>query len=305
MTLLRIATRQSKLALWQANWVKTELLKHHPSLSIEIVGITTEGDKRLDVSLSKIGGKGLFVKELEAALLENKADIAVHSLKDMPMEQPAGLTLDIFCKREDPRDALLAKNPQLKDDALIGTSSFRRQLQIKTMMPYCRVDTLRGNVDSRVRKMLEGEYDAVILAAAGLERLGLTEHIIHYFSSDEFIPTAGQGALAIECRRDDRTYLDLLSPLNHTDTATCVTAERAVVRTLGGDCKTPIGAYAELQGDVLTLKALVGLPDASRILKTVVSGPHAQAHQLGVSAANNLLKDGAQEIIDQCRDWLI
>lgn len=304
MNTLRIATRQSKLALWQAHWVKSELLKLHPRLTIEIIGITTEGDKRLDVSLSEIGGKGLFVKELETALLENRADIAVHSLKDMPMEQPAGLTLDIYCKREDPRDALLAKTLHLKTDALIGTSSFRRQLQIKTLMPECHIKTLRGNVDNRIRKMLNGEYDAVILAAAGLARLGLTEHIIRYFSTTESIPTAGQGALAIECRSNDKACLDLLHPLNHADTQTCVTAERAVVKTLGGDCKTPIAAYAELNGNQLHMTALIGLPDASRVLKTAVSGSRDQAYTLGIMAAENLLKEGAHDIVDQCRDWL-
>lgn len=304
MTVLRIASRQSKLALWQAHWVKSELLKYHPSLLIEIVGITTEGDKRLDVSLSKIGGKGLFVKELEAALLENKADIAVHSLKDMPMEQPAGLTLEIYCKREDPRDALLAKTSDLKKNALIGTSSFRRQLQIKTLMPECKLKDLRGNIDTRIRKLLDGEYDGIILAAAGLKRLGLTEHVIRYFSTDDFIPTAGQGALAIECRRDDTAVLNLLQPLNHTDTASCVIAERAVVKTLGGDCKTPIGAYAKLDGDTLILKALVGLPDASRSLETDVKAHRANAYDLGVLAAETLLKDGAGTVIERCRDWL-
>lgn len=301
MELLRIASRQSKLALWQAEWVKAELVKRHPSLEIKIIGITTEGDRRLDVSLSKIGGKGLFVKELENALLENRADIAVHSLKDMPTEQPPGLTLTAYCQRHDPRDVLLAKTPQLKDDALIGTSSFRRQLQIKAIMPHCRVNVLRGNVDTRIRKMLEGEYDGIILAAAGIERLGLTQHAIRYFTTHEFIPTAGQGALAIECRRDDKTCLDLLSPLNHADTLTCITAERAVVKTLGGDCKTPIGAYAEIAGDALTLRALAGLPDASVILKTAVTGHRDDAYRLGKLAAEQLLKDGAQDIIEKCR----
>lgn len=301
MKTLRIATRQSKLALWQAEWVKSELLKHHPSLTIEIIGLTTEGDRRLDVSLSKIGGKGLFVKELETALLNNTADIAVHSLKDMPTEQPAELILAAYCKRHDPRDALLARTPELADDALIGTSSFRRQLQIKAIMPDCRIKDLRGNVDTRIRKMLEGEYDGIILAAAGLERLGLTQHVTRYFSTEECIPTAGQGALTIECRQEDTACIELLRPLNHPDTVTCITAERAVVKALGGDCKTPIAAYAELRENHVLLNALVGLPDASKILKTQVRGSRDQALQLGILAAEKLLAAGAAALIKQCR----
>lgn len=303
MNLLRIATRQSKLALWQADWVKSALLKHYPSLKIEILGLTTEGDRRLDVSLSKIGGKGLFVKELETALLEGKADIAVHSLKDLPTEQPVGLTLAAYCKRQDPRDVLLAKMAELKEDALIGTSSFRRQLQLKAMMPHCRVKDLRGNIDTRIRKMLEGEYDGIILAAAGVERLGLTKHIVRYFSVDEFTPPAGQGALTIECRSNDNHCLELLKPLNHEDTAVCVTAERAVVKALGGDCKTPIAAYAEPLNNDLCLTALVGLPDGSTILKAKVMGHRADANYLGQLAAKSLLDDGAAAIIQQCRHY--
>lgn len=298
MKTCRIATRQSQLALWQAEWVKSALQKRHPELKVEIIGMTTEGDRRLDVSLSKIGGKGLFVKELEKALLEGTADIAVHSLKDMPMKQPDGLSLTTFCQRHNPADVLLSLTSDIKKDATIGTSSFRRQCQIKRLKPNCKLKDLRGNVNTRIQKLIDGQYDAIILAAAAIERLGLNEHVVHEFNRDAFIPAAGQGALAIECRTDDEAVQTLLNPLNHAETETCITAERAVVKTLNGDCKTPIAAYATLENKQLHLNTLIGLPDASKILTANLSAPKEQAFELGKQAAEMLLADGAQHILN-------
>lgn len=294
---LRIATRKSQLAVWQAEFVKQALAAIHPQLSIEIRTFSTEGDRRLDVSLSKIGGKGLFVKELEHALINDEADIAVHSLKDMPMQQPQHLSLACVLKRHNPHDVLLSKKMPIAATVTIGTSSFRRQCQLKQLYPQAQYKNLRGNINTRIQKMLNGDFDAIVLAAAGVERLGLTEKVTHQFAITEMLPTAGQGALTIECRTIDEKIQALLKPLHHAPTATCITAERAVVTHLQGDCKTPIAAYATLQADEIYLRALVGMPDGSKILRSENRAKQTQAQMLGEQVANDLLRQGASDII--------
>jgi len=298
---LRIATRQSPLALWQAEFVKAELLKHHPALKIELVGFTTRGDKILDSSLSKIGGKGLFVKELEQALLANEADIAVHSMKDVPMEFPEGLGLSTICEREDPRDALVSHHYQslasLPAGAIVGTSSLRRQCQIKQRRPDVQIRDLRGNVQTRLKKLEGGEFDVIILAAAGLKRLGLQERITEYLADTVSLPAGGQGAVGIEARVDDRRIHELLKPLNHSETALCVSAERAMNRRLQGGCQVPIAGYAIKEGSRLWLRGLVGKVNGEKILRAEQRGSIEQAEVLGVQVAEQLLQQGADRIL--------
>ena len=296
-TRLRIATRKSQLAVWQAEFVKKALETAHPQLSIEIHTFSTEGDRRLDVSLSKIGGKGLFVKELEHALLSDEADIAVHSLKDMPMQQPENLSLVCMLKRHNPHDVLLSKQTQLSRKAVIGTSSFRRQCQLRQLYPHAQYENLRGNINTRINKMLNDEYDAIVLAAAGVERLGLTDYVTHQFSSQDMLPTAGQGVLTIECRHNDEEVKNLLAPLNHPETSICVHAERDVVTHLHGDCKTPIAAYATLNDDEIYLRALVGMPNGSKMLYSEKRAKQTATQTLGRDVADDLLEQGADEII--------
>jgi len=249
---LTIATRESALALWQAEHIRARLVAHHPGLHVELLGMTTEGDRRLDSSLAKIGGKGLFVKELENALADGRADIAVHSMKDVPMHLPAGFTLAAITAREDPRDAFLSIHyralAELPAGARLGTSSLRRESQVRARYPQLQVQPLRGNVNTRLRKLEAGEYDAIILAAAGLKRLGLAAHITAILGPDDSLPAPGQGALGIECRSERADLLELLRPLDDPSTAWCVRAERAVSRALGGSCVVPLGAYAEPLG---------------------------------------------------------
>lgn len=298
---LRIATRQSPLALWQAEFVKAELLKHHASLKIELIGFTTRGDKILDSSLSKIGGKGLFVKELEQALLAGEADIAVHSMKDVPMEFPGGLGLSTICEREDPRDAFVSvryKNiSTLPAGAVIGTSSLRRQCQIRQGRPDLQIRDLRGNVQTRLNKLDGGEFDAIILAAAGLKRLGLQQRITDFLSDDIMLPAGGQGAVGIEARVDDHRIHELLKPLNHPDTALCVNAERAMNRRLQGGCQVPIAGYAIREGSQLWLRGLVGSVNGEKILRAEQRGSIEQAEALGVQVAEQLLQQGADRIL--------
>ena len=236
--ILRIATRKSPLALWQAEFVKSELLRHHPGLQVELVPMTTRGDKLLDTPLAKVGGKGLFVKELESAMLEGLADIAVHSMKDVPMELPQGLGLEVICKREDPSDACVSNSfhslAQMPNSSVIGTSSLRRQCQVRAAFPHLQVRELRGNVNTRLAKLDSGEYDAIILASAGLIRLNMGHRITQKLSSDISLPAGGQGAVGIECRSNDSKTKQLLAPLNHIDSATCVLAERATNRSSTG-----------------------------------------------------------------------
>jgi len=301
--IIRIATRKSALALWQAEFVKAQLLVHHPELEVELVPMSTKGDKLLDTPLSKVGGKGLFVKELEVAMLEGRADIAVHSMKDVPMEFPEGLGLAVICEREDPLDAFVSNDyqhiEQLPAGAVIGTSSLRRQSQIQASFPSLRIKELRGNVNTRLSKLDNREYDAIILASAGLIRLEMSNRISSRLPSDVSLPAGGQGAVGIECRTGDQTILDLLAPLNHVGTAHCVLAERAVNRHLQGGCQVPIACFAELnpEGTALYMRGLVGSIDGSTILRADIEGVVEQAEQLGVQLAEQLLAQGAKEIL--------
>lgn len=301
--LLRIATRQSPLALWQAEHIKQKLKEHYPELQIELLGLTTEGDQHLDSSLQKAGGKGLFVKELEKALLDQRADIAVHSMKDVPMDFPAGLILPVICKREDPRDVLVANQYQtlekLPQGATIGSSSLRRQCQIKALRPDVNIELLRGNVNTRIDKLDAEKYDAIMLAAAGLIRLQMQNRITEYLSPKQCLPAAGQGALGIECRQDDQTTLDLITSLTDLTSFHCVTTERAMTKRLGSGCEVPVAAYATLDNNHITLQGLVGTPDGSTILRVEVSGKISDAEKIGITAAENLLAQGAGEILKQ------
>ena len=302
MNLVRIATRKSALALWQANFVKAELEAAHPGLQVELVPMSTQGDKILDTPLAKIGGKGLFVKELETAMLEGRADIAVHSMKDVPVDFPEGLMLHTICRREDPRDAFVSNSYQqladLPQGAVVGTSSLRRQCQIKAMRPDLQIKDLRGNVNTRLAKLDAGEFDAIILASAGLIRLGFETRIASFLEVGTSLPANGQGAVGIECRSDDLVVQQLLAPLEHRETRICVLAERAMNRKLQGGCQVPIGAFAVLQQNELWLRGLVGQLDGSEILRSEIKGQASQAEQLGTQLAEQLLALGADRILD-------
>ena len=298
---LRIATRQSPLALWQAHYVKERLEAHHPQLRVELVPMVTRGDVILDTPLAKVGGKGLFVKELELALLEDRADIAVHSMKDVPVEFPDGLGLSVICERGDPRDAFVSNRYEniaaLPHGSVVGTSSLRRQCQLAASRPDLIIRSLRGNVGTRLSKLDAGEYDAIILAVAGLQRLGLESRIRQPLSAEQSLPAVGQGAVGIECRLDDERTLALLAPLNHPQTAIRVTAERAMNTRLEGGCQVPIGSYAELVDGDIWLRALVGSPDGKTMVRGERRGPAEDAAALGVSLAQELLNSGAREIL--------
>lgn len=299
--ILRIATRQSPLALWQANFVKSALEQRFPELSVELVTMVTKGDIILDTPLAKIGGKGLFVKELELALLEGRADLAVHSMKDIPMEFPEGLGLAAICEREDPRDAFASNKyaslAELPKGAVVGTSSLRRQCQLMAAYPDLTVKSLRGNVGTRLAKLDNGEYDAIILASAGLIRLGLSERIRNFISTDQSLPAAGQGAVGIETRLNDERVLAYVKALNHQPTAYCVIAERAMNRHLQGGCQVPIGGFAELHNGELHLRALVGALDGSEIIRASGQATAENAEALGIEIAEKLLKQGADKIL--------
>jgi hydroxymethylbilane synthase len=301
MTTIRIATRESQLALWQAYFIKAELERHHPGIVVEILGMKTKGDKILDVPLAKVGGKGLFVKELEQAMLEDRADIAVHSMKDVPMEFPEGLGLSVICEREDPSDAFVSNHfnnlNELPQGAKVGTSSLRRQLQIKALRPDLQLLDLRGNVNTRLAKLDSGLYDAIILASAGLMRLDFHDRIQSRLTDEQCLPAGGQGAVGVECRLSDTATMALLAPLHHADTADRVIAERALNKRLEGGCQVPIACFAELEGDQLWLRGLVGEVDGSRVLTTEIRGPRTQAENLGITAAEDLLAQGAGEIL--------
>lgn len=300
--IIRIATRQSPLALWQAHYVQKRLMECHPDLQVELVPMVTRGDIILDTPLAKVGGKGLFVKELELALLDGRADIAVHSMKDVPIAFPDGLGLVTICERDDPRDAFVSSRyenlSQLPRGSIVGTSSLRRQCQLREQRPDLLVRDLRGNVGTRLSKLDNGEYDAIILAVAGLKRLGLESRIRCAMSAEESLPAVGQGAVGIECRLDDDRTRALLAPLNHEETAIRVLAERAMNTRLEGGCQVPIGSYAELEGDSLWLRALVGAPDGSQIIRGERRGNAAEAEKMGIELAEELLDRGAREILD-------
>lgn len=298
---LKIATRQSPLALWQANYVKDRLQQQYPDLTVELVPMVTKGDVILDSPLAKIGGKGLFVKELENALLNKEADIAVHSMKDVPMQFPEGLGLAVICQREDPRDAFVSNSyrtfAELPQGAVVGTSSLRRQCQLKALRPDLDIRSLRGNVGTRLSKLDNGDYDAIILASAGLIRLGLADRIASFIDVEQSLPAAGQGAVGIECRTDDMQVQALLAPLADAETTYCVRAERAMNNHLQGGCQVPIGGYAVLQQGQLYLRALVGDIDGSRIIRAEGKSPVENAEALGVQIAEQLLAQGADKIL--------
>jgi hydroxymethylbilane synthase len=299
---LVIASRESALAMWQAEHIRDRLRALYPQTEVSILGMTTQGDQILDVTLSKIGGKGLFVKELETALENGSADIAVHSLKDVPMHLPAGFMLACIGEREDPRDAFVANDypnlAALPAGAVVGTSSLRRESQLRTRFPHLKIEPLRGNVQTRLRKLDEGRYAAIILAAAGLKRLGLGDRIRDIISSDDSLPAVGQGALGIECRAGRDDLVQLLAPLHHRDTAACVLAERAMSRRLAGSCQVPLGGFAEvITGGQLRMRGFVATPDGSCLLRSERSGGMNEPEALGDAVAQELLAQGAGEIL--------
>ncbi|MUL16727.1 hydroxymethylbilane synthase [Aliivibrio fischeri] len=300
---VRIATRKSPLALWQAHFVKDALQAAHPGLEVELVTMVTKGDIILDTPLAKVGGKGLFVKELEVAMLEGRADLAVHSMKDVPVEFPDGLGLVTICEREDPRDAFVSNTynniDELPQGAVVGTCSLRRQCQLKEARPDLIIKELRGNVGTRLQKLDDGNYDAIILACAGLIRLGLEDRIKSAIEPEQSLPAVGQGAVGIEARLDDDRLRALLEPLNHPETANRVLCERAMNNRLEGGCQVPIGSYSLIDGDQIWLRALVGEPDGSVMIRGEVSGPVSDAEALGTQLADQLLNDGAKEILER------
>ncbi|KAB0628342.1 hydroxymethylbilane synthase [Acinetobacter gandensis] len=301
MKILKIATRQSPLALWQAEHIRARLEALHTDLKVELVTFVTQGDKILDTPLAKIGGKGLFVKELEAALLDGRADLAVHSMKDVPMALPEGLNLAVICEREDPLDAFVSNTynhfDELPQGAKVGTSSLRRKCQILKQRPDLEIIDLRGNVGTRLSKLDAGNYDAIILASAGLKRLGLAERIRHTIQPEFSLPAVGQGALGLECRTDDQAVLDFIQPLMHSETNACVRAERAFNAYLEGGCQVPIAGYAVLQNGQIHLEGRVGSVDGKTLLKAQQIGASENAEQLGVALAQELLAQGAGDIL--------
>jgi hydroxymethylbilane synthase len=296
-----IATRESQLALWQAEHVKARLMALHPGLEVELLGMTTQGDQILDSPLSRIGGKGLFVKELEVAMAEGRADLAVHSIKDVPMDLPEGFELTAISQREDPRDAFVSnKYPSLEalpSGARVGTSSLRRQAQLRARLPHLDVDTLRGNVNTRLRKLDEGQYDAILLAAAGLKRLGFDSRITAILEPEESLPAVGQGALGIEIRSGNPELAALLAPLNDPATAACVRAERAMSRKLQGGCQAPIGGFAVVRDDKLFLRAFVADLEGIRFYRATAEGPVDAPEQVGLAAAEDLARQGADGLL--------
>jgi len=302
---LRLGTRASTLALWQAGFVKSEV-ERRTGIPVEIVKIRTTGDRILDVPLSRVGGKGLFVKEIEDALLERRIDLAVHSMKDVPTDLPRGLAIACITRREDPRDAFLsAKFGRFEDlaaGARLGTSSLRRQTQLLGLRPDLEICPLRGNLDSRIRKMEEGEYDAIVLAAAGLKRLGWDGRIRQYLSTEMFLPAIGQGALGIEVRTDDARAISAVEPLGDPDTSLAVRAERGFLKRLEGGCQVPVAAHGSRIGDAIRIDGLVGNPDGSEILRAERTGPAADPEGVGAALADDLLSRGGRKILeDVCR----
>lgn len=304
--IIRIATRKSPLALWQAEHVADRLKRAFPGLETELVTMTTKGDKLLDAPLAKVGGKGLFVKELEQGMLEGRADIAVHSMKDVPVEFPDGLHLSVILQREDPTDAFVSNRyaslSELPEQPRIGTCSLRRQCQIKEKFPNAEILTLRGNVNTRLAKLDAGEFDAIILASAGLIRLGMQDRIALRLDPSESLPAIGQGAIGIECRSDDTVINEILNRLHDPETHICVSAERAMNARLKGGCQVPIAGFATLQSGTLYMRGLVGDPDGSVIYRAERSGPAEQAEQIGVSIAEELLASGGDKILQALLD---
>jgi len=303
---IRIATRSSPLALWQAEEVARRLMLLHPGLNVLLVQMKTQGDKLLDAPLSKAGGKGLFVKELEVGILEGRADIAVHSMKDVPVDFPGGLELRVIMQREDPRDAFVSNHydslASMPAGKRVGTSSLRRQMQIREAYPRLEIDWLRGNVNTRLAKLDEDNYDAIILASAGLIRLGFEQRIKRVLEPEECLPAIGQGAIGIEVRSDDKTVKGLIEPLAHADTMSCITAERAMNQALSGGCQVPIAGFALLTDGRIYMRGMVGEPDGSRILRAEIKGSARQAASLGKRLAADLLAQGAADILRRLQD---
>ena len=300
---LIVATRKSPLALWQAEFVKSQLETYHSNLTVTLLTMSTQGDKILDTPLAKVGGKGLFVKELEKSILDGEADIAVHSMKDVPVDFPAGLHLPVICEREDPRDAFVS-NQYANFDALpigarVGTSSLRRQCQLRAHRPDLVIADLRGNVGSRLSKLDTGQFDAIILAAAGLLRLGLAHRITQYVPVDIMLPAVGQGAVGIECREQDDATYSLLRPLNHEATAARVLAERAFNHRLEGGCQVPIAGFSQLEDDRIYLRGLVGYPNGTKLVKGERRGAISDARMLAIDLADELLANGARKILSE------
>ena len=296
-----IASRESLLAMWQAKFIQKCLGELYPQTEVSILGMTTRGDQILDQSLAKIGGKGLFIKELEQALEDGRADIAVHSMKDMPMNVPEGFKLAAITEREDPRDAFVSIHysglDALPEGSVVGTSSLRRESQLRAQFPHLEVHPLRGNVQTRLRKLDEGQYAAIILAAAGLKRLGLSDRIAALLSPEQSLPAVGQGALGIECRADRTDLVALMQPLHHQETAYCVEAERALSRVLGGSCQVPLGAFAEINNGTLQLRGFVAQPDGKRIVSDALNGKPETGITMGQQLAQKLISKGAGEIL--------
>lgn len=303
---IRIATRKSPLALWQANFVKQNLLLAHKDLKVELIPMVTQGDIILDSPLSKIGGKGLFVKQLEQAILNNEADIAVHSIKDIPAQFPEGLMLATICQRDEVRDAFVANKytslNDLPEGAIVGTSSLRRQCQLRSHFPHLIIKDLRGNVGTRLNKLDEEQYDAIILASVGLKRLSLEHRITQYIDTDLILPAVGQGAIGIESRTDDKQILDIISVLDDKKSRACIQAERAMNIALQGGCQVPIAGYCSLNNDQLMLQGLVGRVDGSKIIKQQITGCINEAESLGEELAQQLLNQGADLILTELLD---
>ena len=303
MKKIKIATRNSPLAIWQAEFVKKELVKAHTNIDIELIGITTEGDRFLESSLSNIGGKGLFIKELEEALLRNDADIAVHSMKDVVINLPENLVIPVIMKREDSRDVFISSRynqiDTIPENTIIGTSSLRRQSQILRLCPNVVMKDLRGNVDTRLGKLDKGEFDAIVLAAAGVKRLGLSERITQYIPYPLLLPAVGQGAIGIECRSNDSVIQELIFPLNDVETSICISAERAFSRRLQGGCQLPIAAHALIEGKEIKLKGLVARLDGSEIIQSEQKGDVGNIERIGKLLAESLLEQGADVILEE------
>ena len=301
-TPLRIATRKSPLALWQAEEVARRLQSFHPDLEIELVPMTTKGDQILNSPLSKVGGKGLFVKELEVAMLEGRADIAVHSMKDVPMEFPEGLQLSAVLERDDPRDAFIsdkhASLDELPDGAILGTSSLRRQMIVRNAYPNIEIKLLRGNINTRIAKLEAGEYDAIILAAAGLQRMGFDDRITSIIQPETMLPAVAQGALGIEGRCNDDEVDQLLAPLRDTETTIRLTTERAMNNRLNGGCQIPVAGYSEINGDQITLKGCIGFPDGSKIYRSEKTASINEADALGVAVAEEMMALGGDKVLE-------
>jgi hydroxymethylbilane synthase len=302
---IRIATRRSKLAMWQAEHVQALLRNAHPDLGVELVPMSTQGDRVLDRALAEVGGKGLFVKELEVAMQEGRADIAVHSMKDVPSELPPGFEIVAVLPRANPLDAFISRKyarfADLPAGARVGTSSPRRQSQLRHARPDLQLELLRGNVDTRLRRLDEGELDAILLACAGLERLGIAHHVTEQLGIDLSLPAVGQGVIGIECRADDARSRAALQALHHAESFTRLNAERAFAATLGGSCHSPIAAHAALEGDTLTVRGYIGAPDGSETYRDRLSGPPAQAESLGRELARRMQAAGAEPLLERLR----